>query len=84
MEAALHLSIVGAFYDDLGPQVFLKFKQWTLKVYHLLFRGLQLTLVNWYLKSAHTGRNQGGMRNTQKYSLRFHSIPYGPGRFRTN
>ena len=40
---SLHLSIVGAFDDDLGPQVFLKFKH---VVYHLLFEGLQLTLVN--------------------------------------
>ena len=44
---SLHLSIVGAFEDDLGPQVF-KFKH----VYHLLFAGLELTLVNWFLKSA--------------------------------
>jgi len=42
-----------------------KFKHVNFLVYHLLFQGLQLTLVNRILKSAQTGRNCGGARNIE-------------------
>ena len=46
-----------------------KSKHLVFLVYHLLCQGLQLTLVNWILKSARTGWNCGGARIIEMLQL---------------